>query len=558
MNFLENILGNLERSSERAVLQEARESGILAATGAELRARVEKARAFVRGAGLRKGDRCAMVAPNSIRWVALDLALMAEGIVAVPLNARQTPKELAAMMRDCEPRLICVGDAALAEAVRADWPDAPRAAVLDEIFAEGGEKLPATSSTPLASPVPLADADPVAIIYTSGTSGEAKGVVLTSGNVSYMQGQIAARLDQLMSGHAGSEQVFHYPPFNFAGSWMLLVSCLARNSSMTLSMDLARLQAEMKDAAPHYFMNVPLLLERVRRGIEDNVAKTGGIVSRIFNGAKASWFARHGADSGAAGSGSRLSLAIARAVIFPSIKKRIGANLKALICGSAPLSLETQLFFMMLGIPVLQVYGLTETTAICTMDIPGKVEPGWVGPAIPGMEMKLGAEQEILARGPNIFLGYWNRPEETAKVLRDGWFHTGDQGELNANGNWRIIGRIKNLLVLSSGHNVAPEPIEEKLAASLPGAQQVVLIGHGRSYLTAIIAGDVARERAASVIESINAQMPHYKRVHGFHIEPQALTIESGMLTANGKLRRGAIAEKFAARIETMYREKSA
>ena len=143
----------------------------------------------------------------------------------------------------------------------------------------------------------------------------------------------------------------------------------------------------------------------------------------------------------------------------------IGDNLKALICGSAPLSLETQLYFMMLGIPVLQVYGLTETTAICTMDDPRHVEPGRVGPAIRGIEMKLGENDEIIVRGPNIFPGYWNRPQETAKALRDGWFHTGDQGEVDATGNWRIIGRIKNLIILGSGHNIAPEPIEDEAAA---------------------------------------------------------------------------------------------
>jgi long-chain acyl-CoA synthetase len=244
--------------------------------------------------------------------------------------------------------------------------------------------------------------------------------------------------------------------------------------------------------------------------------------------------------------------------VFPTIRKKIGSNLKALICGSAPLSRETQLFFMMLGIPVLQAYGLTETTAICTLDIPGKVEPGWVGSAVPGIEMKLGADEEILVRGPNIFPGYWNRPEETAKVLRGGWFHSGDQGELNANGNWRIIGRIKNLLVLSSGHNVAPEPIEEKLQAALPVAQQVVLIGHGRSYLIAIVVGEVNRDAVAKEIEIMNSGQPHYKKIHGFHVEPQAFTMESGLLTANGKLRRNAIAEHFGPQIEALYREKRA
>ncbi len=157
----------------------------------------------------------------------------------------------------------------------------------------------------------------------------------------------------------------------------------------------------------------------------------------------------------------------------------IGGKLRALICGSAPLSVETQLYYMMLGIPVLQVYGLTETTAICTMDDPdGNVVPGRVGPAITGVEMKLGENEEILVRGPNIFSGYWQRPQETEKVLRDGWFHTGDQGEVDAAGNWKIVGRIKNLIILGSGHNIAPEPIEDKVLEQLPGASQVVVVGN--------------------------------------------------------------------------------
>ena len=125
------------------------------------------------------------------------------------------------------------------------------------------------------------------------------------------------------------------------------------------------------------------------------------------------------------------------------------------------------------------------------MDDPRHVEPGRVGPAISGIEMKLGENDEIMVRGPNVFPGYWNRPQETAKVLRDGWFHTGDQGEVNAAGNWRIIGRIKNLIILGSGHNIAPEPIEDAIAQQLPKAQQVVLVGNGRGYLSAIVTGDV-------------------------------------------------------------------
>jgi len=232
----------------------------------------------------------------------------------------------------------------------------------------------------------------------------------------------------------------------------------------------------------------------------------------------------------------------------------IGGKLRALICGSAPLSVETQLFFMMLGIPVLQVYGLTETTAICTMDDPdATVIPGRAGPAIAGVEMKVAENAEIMVRGPNIFPGYWNRPEETAKVLRDGWFRTGDQGEVDANGNWRIVGRIKNLIILGSGHNIAPEPIEDKILHELPGASQVVVVGNARGYLAALVTGKVSSEETQAALDLVNQDLPHYKQVRAFHLVNAAFTIESGLLTANGKLKRDLIAERFRKEIEAMY-----
>jgi long-chain acyl-CoA synthetase len=232
--------------------------------------------------------------------------------------------------------------------------------------------------------------------------------------------------------------------------------------------------------------------------------------------------------------------------------------LKGLICGSAPLLVETQLYFMMLGIPVLQVYGLTETTAICTLDDPPTVVPGRVGPAVSGIEMKLGESDEIVVRGPNIFPGYWNRQQETGKALRDGWFHTGDQGEVDAAGNWRIIGRIKNLIILGSGHNVPPEPIEDEVLQRLPGAVQVVLVGNGRGYLSAIVTGTVTREAVQAALDAVNAELPHYKQVRAFHVRAEAFSIENGLLTANGKLKRDLIAAALAAEIEGMYGVKQA
>jgi long-chain acyl-CoA synthetase len=176
--------------------------------------------------------------------------------------------------------------------------------------------------------------------------------------------------------------------------------------------------------------------------------------------------------------------------------------------------------------------------------------------------MTLAEDGEILVRGPNIFPGYWQRPADTAKVLAGGWFHTGDQGEVDASGNWRITGRVKNLIILNSGHKVAPEPLEHELAKLLPEAQQVVLQGNQRGFLSALIAPNsgngLTDSRIQAAVDALNSDAPHYKQIHGFHIVAEPFSIENGLLAANGKLRRTAIAERFAAEIEQIYQKKSA
>jgi long-chain acyl-CoA synthetase len=545
MTFLEQILSSLARIGDAVVLQEVGTERTVSFTARQLLAQVQVARAYLRRLRLKKGDRCALLANNSIRWVAMDLAIMAEGLTAVPLYARQAPSELVAMMKDCWPAVIACGEKALGEAIVQEWPEAPPYFCFDNVFVARRE--------PVNSPVPtVVEPDVVAIIYTSGTSGEAKGVMLNAGNVGHMLSCTSGRLGRLMKKQTGQDAVFHYLPFCFAGSWIMLLTCLLRGSKLTLNMDLGKIAADMRAAAPDYFLNVPALLERMRKAVDEQLWKTGGFPLKVYSKAKGAWARKHDRKSRA---GDSLWLAMANRLVFPTIRKKmIGSRLRALICGSAPLNVETQLFFMMLGIPVLQVYGLTETTAICTMDDPeGPVIPGRAGPAISGVEMKLAENEEIVIRGPNVFPGYWNRAEGTAKVLRDGWFHTGDQGEVDETGNWKIVGRIKNLIILGSGHNIAPEPIEDKILQQLPGAAQVVVVGNARGFLTALITGKVSAEKAQAALDLVNKGLPHYKNVRAFRIVEAAFTIESGLLTANGKLKRDLIAERFRNEIDAMY-----
>ena len=549
MNFLEEILARAATSGDRTLLIEPRASGPVSITGAQLLALTARVRAFLRSRNLRQGARVALLASNSIEWVAADLAIMAEGLIVVPLYSRQAAVELVSMMKDCSPAFICCGDASLRDGITQNWPEAPPQALFSEIFA--ARELPGDSRA--WAPAPH---DPVTIIYTSGTSGEAKGVILTYANVAHMLSCTSARLDQLMQGSLGQDKVFHYLPFCFAGSWIMLLTCLLRQNQLTINTDLTKLAEQMRAAEPDYFLNVPQLLERMRKAVDEQLWKTGGVALAMYRRAKAAYVRQREGKSSFA---DTLWLKLASVLVFPAIRKKmIGAQLRALICGSAPLNVESQLFFMMLGIPVLQVYGLTETTAICTMDHPAHVEPGRVGPAITGIEMKLGENQEIIVKGPNIFPGYWNRPEETANALRDGWFHTGDQGDVDAEGNWRITGRIKNLIILGSGHNIAPEAIEDEILTRSPGAQQAVIMGNGRGYLSAIVTGTVSAEQVQAALDEVNSGLPHYKQVRAFRLSAEPFTIENGLLTANGKLKRDLIAQHYRAEIEEMYAVKQA
>ena len=548
-NFLENVFEHLQKAANHVILREVRGEQFVDVTGGELLEQIGCVRACLREFGLQPADRCALLGANSIQWIAIDLALMAEGAIVVPLYARLSAPELVAMMKDCEPRYLFVSDAGPGECIAQAWPEAaPRI-----LFTDALGKVPAGKGVS-AAPNPRKDDDLVTIIYTSGTSGEPKGVCLNTGNLNFMLGCTTGWMERLNWKGPAPMRVFQYLPVTFAASWIVMLSCLTKNTVLTLSTDLNKVAEEIRLSAPNYFFNVPTLLERVRRGAEDALSKRGAAIQLIYRNAYEVWKRKQeGKRDGS------LWLALGKLLIFNKIRARFGGDLRGLVCGSAPLAPETQEFFAMLGIPIWQVYGLTETCGICTMDDPRiPSEPGRVGQAIPGIDLMVGENDEIVVRGPNVFPGYWNRPEETARVMQGGVFHTGDQGEVNSKGNWRVSGRIKNLIVLNSGHKVAPEPIEEKIAQLAPGAQQVVIVGNGRGYLSALVTGAVEARAVQAAIDQVNCELPHYRQVRNFALLREGFTPESGLLTANGKLRRDAINFRFRDEIEQMYKQQAA
>lgn len=514
MDIGEQLWVHLDR--DEPLVAEIRDGVLREVSGRELGRRIGAARVGLRARGVGPGDRVVWVAPNGVDWVALDLAILAEGAVGVPLYDRLSPAELAGIVRDCTPTLIVVADPALGEALGA--------VTLEALFGTPG---------PLGRPVGRASSDPVTLVYTSGTSGEPKGVILTSGNLGFVVPAAARALADAVG--SVEDRVLHYLPLCFAGSRIVAWTCLVRGRLLVLVPDPAGLVEAVPLAAPHWFLNVPMVLDRIRRGAELAIAARSAPVRALY---------RRGLT------GHGLVARVADRVVLSAIRRRLGPNLKFVVCGSAPLSVETQRWFAAIGIPVLQVYGLTETTAIVTMDRADNVVPGRVGAALDGVELRID-DGELQVRGPNVFAGYWGRPEATAAAFVDGWLRTGDQADL-ADGSLRVTGRTRDLLVPSSGHNVAPEPLEERLLA-VPGIEQVMVVGHGRPHLAALVCGDVDPERIASALDTMNADLPHYRRVRRFHRCAEPFTPENGLLTANRKLKRAAIEQRYRPEIEALY-----
>lgn len=536
MSFVDHIFHVLRSSSPRDIVVEHGEKGVRTTSRAKMLELIASSRSALSKSGVMRGDRVAILGKNSSRWIAIDLAILSEGAIVVPLYARQSPEELVAIAKDAGVKLLCVQTRELGDAIWALWPEAPIVG-FRELF-----DAPARSAAPTAR----RPDDVATIVYTSGTSGTSKGAMITYDALDFMLPQTSSALSELMSQAGGEDVVYHYLPMCFMGSRLVVWTCLFRDNAIHLGSEPERILAEVGMVQPHYFLNVPVLLERFKSGVDDAMAARGGPVAALYTRAV----------SGGGKRGSvpdRIVSALAERVLYPKIRARFGGNLRFLICGSAALRPDVSTWFERIGIPVYQVYGLTETTGIVTMDRPQGGKTGTVGFPLPRVELKLGEGDELLVRGPNLFTGYWNRPKESAAAFSAGWFRTGDQATIGPDGRLAILGRTKNILVLSSGHNVAPEPIEQRLAALIPGLVDAIVVGHARPHLVVLLTGEVDEPAIKAGIDQLNDELPHYQRVRAWQHRRTPLSDAEGLLTANGKPRRTAIEDHFKAEIDRMY-----
>ncbi|HLA81725.1 MAG TPA: AMP-binding protein, partial [Thermoleophilia bacterium] len=258
--------------------------------------------------------------------------------------------------------------------------------------------------------------------------------------------------------------------------------------------------------------------------------------------------------------GNRVPLALdlqhrlAGTLVYPVLKRRLGGRLRTPISGSAKLPRDVALFFYGIGLPIMEGYGLSETSPVVTVSMATRFRLGAVGPVVPGVEVRIAEDGEILVRGPSVMKGYWNRPEETAAVMEGGWFHTGDIGEIDADGFLRITDRKKDLLVTTGGKKIAPQAIEGALKES-PRITEAMMVGDGRKYATALIvpADGATREAIAADVERVNASLASYQTIKRFELIPNDLTVENGSLTPSLKLKRRVVTDRYRDVIERMY-----
>jgi long-subunit acyl-CoA synthetase (AMP-forming) len=411
------------------------------------------------------------------------------------------------------------------------------------------------------------------LIYTSGTTGPPKAVMLSHHNVTWT----ARRVVEAYSVNAHDDLISYLPLSHIAEQVVSLHSPMAEGGCSWFAESIEKLGENLREVRPHFFFAVPRVWEKMQAAIQAAGAQNTGLKKKI-----ATWARGVGLAAGRAEQEGRpkpIFYPVARQLVFSKVRERLGLD-RARVCSTstAPISVETLEFFSSLGIPILEVYGMSECTGPSTFSLPHHYRFGKVGRAIEGTELATAEDGEVLMRGPHVFLGYFKNEEATRETVDDeGWIHSGDIGEIDADGFLKITDRKKELIITSGGKNIAPSIIESKLR-QIPAVSQAVVIGDRRHFLVALVTLDPARAadqaKAANSpattpealatcpvfrqylekqIEGVNTTLARYEQIKKFVILPRELSIDEGELTPTMKLKRRVVNQRFADEIEGLY-----
>jgi len=516
-------------------------------TAREIEAEVARWQAAFRREGLVRGDRVALCLRNGVAWVAIDLAALGLGLVVVPLYVDDNAESIAWCVAHAEAGLLVVGTSRIAEALRkVEGTALPRLVVLDAEAADAASAaafLPATGDGMMVLDLP-ADA-PATICFTSGTSGRPKGVVLSHGNilanVAQCRATNMARADDTFLSILPLSHMFER-----TGGYYLP---LAVGAKVVHARGISQIAEDLATQAPTAMFAVPRIFERFRARIEESLARSP--LKRLVFGQCVTRGYRL-----AAGHGSfldRMLVPWLRAVVGKPVLARLGGRLRLVVVGGAALDPVIAQTFIGLGLPMLQGYGMTEASPVVSVNREDANVPESVGPPLPGVEVRIADEGELLVRGGNVMQGYWRNAEATRAALTpDGWLRTGDLAEI-VDGRIFIRGRAKDIVVLSNGEKLPPQDVELAILHD-PAFEQVMLIGEGRPYpiLLAVARG----HDEETLVKRANEQLksfPRWMRVRRVVVTAEPWTVDNGLLTPTLKLKRPRLAERFRPEIEAAY-----
>jgi long-chain acyl-CoA synthetase len=560
----------------------------------ECNERVRVLAAGLRALGIQPEERVAILSTTRIEWILADLAIMAAGAACTTIYPSNTPAECDFILNDSATRIVFAEDAsqvAKLQQIRAQIPGVVNVILTDGASSEDGWVLSWADFIKRGQAADKADPEAyerviagikrehlATLIYTSGTTGRPKGVRLVHDNWVYE----AEAIESVGVFNHEDKQFLWLPMSHSFGKVLEVVTIMCNVPTAVDGRDPKKVVTLLATVRPTWMGAPPRIFEKAYSSILLNARAAGGLKTKIFE-----WALSVGREVSKVRQEYKeptgllaLKLKIAEKLVFGKVRDRFGGRIRFFISGSAPLSRELAEFFHALGMPILEGYGLTESSAASFINLPDNFRFGTVGPALPGIDVNIVPDTgEVLFRGRGIMRGYHNLPEETAATVDgQGYLHTGDKGEIDERGRLRITGRIKELIKTSGGKYVAPAKLESAMKAASPFISQVVVHGDNRNYCSALIVLDVDRlpewgaanghagksftelsalpEMKAAVeaaLKVVNAELASYETIKKFTILPNDFSVDTGELTASFKVKRRFVEQKFKAELDAMY-----
>lgn len=541
-----------------------------------------EARALAKGLvakGLGEGDRLAIMARTRYEWTLLDFATWMAGGVPVPIYETSSPEQVAWITKDAGVRFLVVETAqhaSVADEARAEVPGIEQVWVIDHsdlesITAEGAQVTDGQLDERIAG---RDRASIATIIYTSGTTGRPKGCELTHDNFLGLVENTIAKLGAVLGKDDASTLLFL--PLAHVFARFIEVLAVAANRRMGHSADIANILDDFQSFRPTFILAVPRVFEKIFNKANETATADGK--GKIFTRAAdvaIAW--SEGLDTGSIPLKIKLQHAVFDKLVYSKLRAKMGDKVEYAVSGGAPLGTRLGHFFRGIGVTILEGYGLTETTAPATVNVPDKVKIGTVGPPLPGVSIRIADDGEVLIQGINVLAGYHDNEAATREAVKDGWFRTGDLGELDEDGYLKITGRKKEILVTAGGKNVAPAVLEDRLRAH-PIISQCLVVGDGRPFIAALVTldeemlpgwaanrglGALTVEQARTnetvlaeiqdAVDEANKAVSKAESIRKFSVLAEDFTEENGTLTPSLKLKRNIIMRDFEDEVESLY-----